>query len=384
MVTKKSPRPKIKDKLPEKLPPVKEEAKVLTEEDFIKESDVGQPIEENFIKEGHPTPEEVVEAMDKEIDEGTVVEDDTPKGEEFVKEEDLPKELKALEFMPPANEQPFLFGEADQILNALETELAAWKKTRGKLNDAHDKVEDKLLDARDRIMSLTSAIDATRKHAPMKEDPKPPEQIKETADKIVKEVSQVAFGPGFDKVVDQITHPTEIPEDQPESKTTSSSTAPAEEAPTSSDQKEVAKGAAERDEERTGDLAVAFREGTISVPEVLFPGDIVETSWKSGPYKIESIVGPFYAATVGDEEVPCPPHYTLQCSTVDAKRNKDGRLPKDYEYSYINLVVAVGNRFLSVFEASKDEIFLVAKPVATKESSKQEELPSTEKEEDLY
>ena len=57
---------------------------------------------------------------------------------------------------------------------------------------------------------------------------------------------------------------------------------------------------------------------------------------------------------------PTPDHYSIKCSDVDAKRNKDGTLPKNYQYSYLNQVLAVGNRFLSIHKDSSDEVILSA------------------------
>lgn len=357
MAEKKSTRPKIKENLPEKLPAVEpEESKdmVVTEEKGVK------TIEEDFISKEELAEEEgFVNEDDVDLSEGQ----SEPKAGEIT----IEKEINSDKLGAKA-EQPFLFGEADQILNALETELTTWKSTLEKLFDADGKLQTKMKSAAVRIESLEAAIKATRKHAPMKEDPAPPEKKK--------------------KIV-EISHPTSISEEMPV--TTTSSDEPEklqgikgidQETWPHGQPTAVAEGAAERD----ADLAVKFREGTIPVPEVLFPGDKVKTSWNTGPYNIESIAGPFHAATIGDEEVPSPAHYSLQCSEVKTKRNKDGKLPKDYDYYYLNLVVAVGNRFLSVFEESKDEVYLQASaPVSTAtKDPKQEKLPNTAQEEELY
>ncbi len=353
-------RPKIKDKLPEKLPPVEPDEKKEME---VTGEKVGAPIEENFV------------SVDELKAETFPEEDPKPKhgvSHDFCIEE---MEANAKEAQPdkyPSHagkaEQPFLFGEADQILNALETELTYWNGVFEKLDEAYDRTRLKMDTVKLRIDSLHSAIAATRKHAPMKEDPAPPKKEDEAA--IVKEEA------------------TSLTDAVEKTKTTTPSTDPAPEAPTSS--APAAKGAAERNK-ATEDLLVKFRNPTQPLPDLLFPGDILVTSWETGPYRVEQISGPFHAATVGDEEVPSPDHYSIQCSDVDAKRNKDGRLPKNYEYSYLNMVIAVGNRFLSVYADSSDEIFLKASgpPYGQQEKApetKQADLPSTDQstKEEIY
>lgn len=441
-------RPKIKKDLPKKLPPV--EPDKTKEEMTVTGEKLGKEITEGFIPE-NKTEEAFSKIKTGPEDFPSVGQDkgkpDPGTGETDTKgaaaKETIIKNMKPGTYvkneLPTTAEQPFLFGEADQILNTLETELAEWKMIHERIDAGLEKLVKKIEAADERIESLELAINATRKHAPMKEDPGPPEQVKKS------EIPDGTYTPATlatevdkqmatEKVKSSISHITEIPKDQPmpettiievdiskkdgytkaaenminkkltekklksdeetertpDEKTTSSSTSPAPDAPTSSakptkkkEKAPVKAGAAERTKDDEDNRIIKFRNGSQPVPEVLFPGDIVDVSWTGGPYRVESIAGPFHAASVGEEEIASPPHYSLQCSEVDAKRNKDGRLPKSYEYSWINLVVAVGNRFLSVFEESQDEIFLVGQATKQK-SAEQQKLPATEQAEDIY
>lgn len=429
-------KPKIKDELPEK--------QQVTEDESIKED----------ITE-EQTPEETREAM-ATLKEEDIKEDPEKIAEDLKKDPTGPRpgapapeeiSLKGEWTKPPViptEEQPFLFGEADQILNALDMELTTWRNTLEKLHEGKLKIEMKVEAALERIDALVSAVLATRKHAPMTEDPSPSEEIKEKDEK--------AFA--------KISHPTEIPEDQPEpivttnafegyqlspgdikpAKIVSKDAAPEDPDPSASvitvfrdpdaadlkvhvEREEVAPGAAERatqskkelkpEDFQPGEtylvnsagkiisepdpkpatdpnLTAPFRNPTQPIPEVLFPGDVIETSWNTGPYRIEEIIGPNNTTEDllhGGENVPCPDHWSLKCSDVGAKRNKDGRLPKNYDYSFINLVVAVGNRFLSLFAASEDEIMLTGESINKpgKIAPKITLTPSTEpSDEDLF
>ena len=250
------------------------------------------------------------------------------------KEEDLMLKMDSIptgKLSKEAGVQPFLFGEADQILNALETELSEWKSTYERLDSGMERLIKKMEAAEERIEALSSAVEATRRHAPMTEDPSLPLAVKNVVEKVVQTIS----------------HPTEIPENQPEAETT-----------TSRDE-----GAAENT--ISGVPSLLFRTPTQPIPELLFPGDIIITNWETGPYRIEEIGGPYNTVEGPPSEgiMSCPDHWSLKCSALDAKRTKEGKLPKNYNYYYINLVLAVGNRFLSVFAASDDEIMLTAESV---------------------
>ena len=344
-------RPKIKDKLPEKLPPVEPDEKKEME---VTGEKVGAPIEENFVS---------VDELKAE----TFPEED-PKPKHGVSHDSCIEEMEAS--AKPAQpdkypshagkkeEQPFLFGEADQILNALETELSTWRNALEKLHEARGRIEDKMEVAADRIQILTNAIHATRKHAPMKEEPAPLETKPEP------ETTTPSDDPAPEALISsgEAKLEKELIEQQKETN------------------KALAPGAAERNK-ATEDLAVKFRTPTQPLPDLLFPGDILVTSWETGPYRVEKIAGPY--KEVDDLQrggmLPSPDHYSIQCSDVDAKRNKDGRLAKNYAYSYLNMVIAVSNRFLSVYADSQDEVVLTGEGVDKKKDiSKQEPDPKQE------
>ena len=331
-------KPKIKDTLPEK------------QQMIVSEEKIGKPIEEDFIEENQegpeqdpdpagPTTEEVLTGVTKNFNE-----------EETELYDPSAKPAQPDKYPSHAGKAPHqlpLHGEADMILNALEVELFSHKEKLKTLHKQLDTLNDKIFDERERVEILSEAVNSQRKLAPM----------------------------------------IEIPEDQPEPETTSSSGDEAPKDPISgvdedhdangqpNPPKAVAPGAAERavsPEDKLAietttkeEIAAPFRNPTQPIPEVLFLGDIIETSWNTGPYRIEEIIGPF-STTENLQDggmMDCPEHWSLKCSDVDAKRNKDGRLPKNYEYPGINLVVAVGNRFLSLFAASEDEIMLIAEPI---------------------
>jgi len=93
------------------------------------------------------------------------------------KEEDLMLKMDSIptgKLSKEAGVQPFLFGEADQILNALETELSEWKSTYERLDSGMERLVKKMEAAEERISGLSLAINATRRHAPMTDDPAPP------------------------------------------------------------------------------------------------------------------------------------------------------------------------------------------------------------------
>ena len=390
-------------------------------------------IKEKLPEKQHPTPEEVINEVNKEIDAGTIGKDDpgnergpekeanpekypshmiVDPGSGFSGTGALPGEWTKPPVIPTKAEQPFLFGEADQILNALETELTQWRSTFEKLHEARLRIDLKIDSAIERIDGLSSAITATRKHAPMKEDPSPPVQAGKIVDDLVADMK-----PGQEEKV--LVAPKEQEkmfsrDDDPDPSASVIAVFKDTHEPglkVHVEREEVAPGAAERvpskdplftEQEEINIKPLLFRNPTQPIPEVLFPGDVIATNWETGPYRIEEISGPFN--TTEDLQhggvMSCPEHWSLKCSDVDAKRNKDGRLPKNYNYSYINLVVAVGARFLSLYAASEDEIMLTAQslvyadpPKQTKEDAPQKEMiypkitltPSTEpSEEDLF
>lgn len=80
-----------------------------------------------------------------------------------------------------------------------------------------------------------------------------------------------------------------------------------------------------------------------TVPEILKVGDLVKTSYGSGPYKVQAIT---LINTYG-----YPPCYSLSMSDP-------GR--KEIHY-WINEIVAVGGRLLMLFKANNDEVFIMKK-----------------------
>ena len=105
-------------------------------------------------------------------------------------------------------------------------------------------------------------------------------------------------------------------------------------------------------------------KGQKTVPQIVKVGDIVRTSYGTGPYRVEKITGPYkqhYDAAKG-QQVKAPESYSFVLSDVDAKRTKEGKLPKNYSYSYINELVAVDDRLLALFMANEDEVFIEGKP----------------------
>ena len=447
-------RPKIKKDLPKKLPPVepdtpKEEMKVTGEklgpeitESFIKEQDLGKEklthiVQGDFVsvdelkaetfpdekkRKEHPIDKKIQQSIKEataDLPELTeeklagIEHDDSPIVTPEERGEDDPSVKPAQPDKYPSHagkaEQPFLFGEADQILNALETELTGWKGVKDKLTKAVISIENKRDEACDRITILERAINATRKHAPMTEDPAPPKQpgATHTPEEFHEEQKKINEALAPDK---KTTSSRELtPEDFKKGETYLVSSdgkiisepaggAPKdeiekeiqkEEKKTKKAKKPVAKGAAERTKEDEDSRIPKFRTPTQPLPEVLFPGDQVVTSWNTGPYGIAEITGPY--KEVLDQQsggqIPSPDHWSLKCYEIDAKRNKDGRLPKNYEDFYLNLVVVVGNRFMSVYEDSTDEIFLGER--SKQESAEQQTLVppedlKTAPEEDIY
>lgn len=78
-----------------------------------------------------------------------------------------------------------------------------------------------------------------------------------------------------------------------------------------------------------------------TVPQILKIGDIVKTSYGTGPYKVQAIT---LINTYG-----YPPCYSLSMSDVGS----------NHIHYWINEIVAVGGRLLMLFKANLDEVFLV-------------------------
>lgn len=222
----------------------------------------------------------------------------------------MPKKKAAEKKAPAAKKttapkQGFIFGEADMILNALETEKSMLKKELDKCGKSIDRLEKKNTAIWDRLSKLEEAIVVARKHAPLAGDPSPPKKEKGT------------------------------------------------EAPPP--------GTVVKKEENKG----LFREALgPTVPELVKPGDIINTSWGSGPFRIEEVQGPFNKARIpmGEGEPPekieTPDYYTLKCSDVDAPRTKAGKLKKPDDLRTISYLIGVSMSLVNIFTASEDMITL--------------------------
>lgn len=109
-------------------------------------------------------------------------------------------------------------------------------------------------------------------------------------------------------------------------------------------------------------------DGEKTVPDILQPGDIVKSSYGTGPYQIKSVkeytvcacpVGTVDWGPDTPREHDTPACYPLKCFglvLVDV-----GTKSKNSNKSYINELVAVGDRILKLFEDNTDEVFLIKK-----------------------
>lgn len=93
--------------------------------------------------------------------------------------------------------------------------------------------------------------------------------------------------------------------------------------------------------------------GQKTVPELVLIDDLIKTNYGTGPYRVEKITKHTYYKI-------CEA-YTLVLSYPDAPRNKNGELPKNYSYSFVNEIVAQDGRLLMLFEANKDEVIVIGK-----------------------
>jgi hypothetical protein len=87
--------------------------------------------------------------------------------------------------------------------------------------------------------------------------------------------------------------------------------------------------------------------GPPTAPVVVQPGDVVVTSYGSGPYIVEEVVGPH-------TEGGYPPHYTLVCTMVHPLPGR----PRGTRF-WLNELVAQDGRLLALFEVNHDEVFVV-------------------------
>ena len=93
--------------------------------------------------------------------------------------------------------------------------------------------------------------------------------------------------------------------------------------------------------------------GQKTVSELVVIDDLIKTNYGTGPYRVEGITKNTYYGI-------CEA-YSLVLSDVNAPRNKNGELSKNYSYAVINEIVAQDGKLLMLFEANKDEVTVVGK-----------------------
>jgi hypothetical protein len=84
--------------------------------------------------------------------------------------------------------------------------------------------------------------------------------------------------------------------------------------------------------------------GQPTVKDLVKPGDIVATSYETGPYRVDAVYGPHRDGY--------PSHFSLGLSLI----KNDGGLQRGH-FS-INELVAVNGRILKLFENNDDEVFI--------------------------
>jgi len=105
-------------------------------------------------------------------------------------------------------------------------------------------------------------------------------------------------------------------------------------------------------DERTAVLADGTRlrltpPGQPTVSELVRPGDMVRGGCCKDLYFVEDILGPY-------TEDEYPPHYTLECTRVFPLP----AYPRGRRY-WLTHLVAQDGRLLPLFEANRDEVFVV-------------------------
>lgn len=85
----------------------------------------------------------------------------------------------------------------------------------------------------------------------------------------------------------------------------------------------------------------------LTVRELVFVGDIINTSYSTGGKVISILKCKVYGLTV----------YTITYVDLDAKPNKDGSYRENL-LNWINELVAQDNRILKLFETNDDEVFV--------------------------
>jgi hypothetical protein len=114
---------------------------------------------------------------------------------------------------------------------------------------------------------------------------------------------------------------------------------------------------------------VVYRQpvpGELEVPDLVRPGDVIQTSYKSGG-RVTAVVASTVCACAGgmrphDQTSDCHP---LRCWSINYIEKDRDRGPDIRHHPsatcYINELVAVGGRLLKLFEANPDEVFVVAR-----------------------
>jgi len=96
--------------------------------------------------------------------------------------------------------------------------------------------------------------------------------------------------------------------------------------------------------------------GQPTVSDIVKPGDIVKTTYDTGPYRVEKVR--VYKSYVGD------PIFTLIVSNPNGRYKKDGRATKE-NLCWLNELVAVDGRLLAYFVNNDDEVIVVDSSQAT-------------------
>lgn len=111
-------------------------------------------------------------------------------------------------------------------------------------------------------------------------------------------------------------------------------------------------------EDRIDDPTIKLRRtppGQPTVPDLVSPGDMVRTSYNSGPYIVTKINREVLMHC--NEEYP---HYALNVVLVE-RWKANGEIPPLDRLCYLNELVAVDGRLLKLFEVNRDEVFVVEK-----------------------
>ncbi len=232
--------------------------------------------------------------------------------EDFLTEEDVIEDVKLVS-------QLFLFGEADQILNALETQLKEKKDVYEKLDGRMERLVKRMEEVSDMISELRTAIDSTIKHAPKKEDPAVPDPIE-------RKVQDIADKMSNDRLDDEKEEPV-----------------------TKTEKEEIAELESALEEFRTPDPDVKFTD-------IVKKGMLIRPSMMIALYAVDDIRGPMRAVSsnITREIVPCPDVYTIHCISPDPATS--------FKDVYYHNLIIFGGKIRSVFKSYDDTYEIVGKP----------------------